>query len=82
MLKTSGVQWCYTINTKTFKKLVPQSRNWHLHLKAGHFDRVKFFICGQYWNKYDSFVNIEAYALIINENIQEDVLNIMVLCRI
>ena len=45
------------------------------------FNRVKFSICGQYWNKYDSFVNIEVSLLFIHENMQENVLNIMELCR-
>ena len=43
---------------------------------------MKFSLCGQYWNVYDSFVNIEDSTLFIHENIQEDVLNIIVLCRI
>ena len=44
---------------------------------------MKFSLCGQYWNKYDSFVNtcIEESLLFIHENMQENVLNIMELCR-
>ena len=42
---------------------------------------MKFSLCGQYWNMYDSFVSIEDSTLFIHENIQEDVLNIIVLCR-
>ena len=45
------------------------------------FDRVKFSLCGQYWNKYASFVNIENTLLFIYENMQDNVLNIMELCR-
>ena len=41
------------------------------------FDRVKFSLCGQYWNKYASFVNIENALLFIYENMQDNVLNIM-----
>ena len=37
---------------------------------------MKFSLCGQYWNKYDSFVNIEDSLLFIHENMQENVLNI------
>ena len=32
-------------------------------------------------NKYDNFVNIEDSLLVIHENMQENVLNIMELCR-
>ena len=42
---------------------------------------MKFSLCGQYRNKYDSFVNIEDSLLVIQENMQENVLNIMELCR-
>ena len=45
------------------------------------FDRVKFSLCGQYWNKYASIVKIENVILFIYENMQENVLNIMELCR-
>ena len=45
------------------------------------FDRVKFSLCGQYWNKYASFVNIENALLFIYEKMQDNVLNIMELCR-
>ena len=45
------------------------------------FDRVKFSLCCQYWNKFDSFVNVEDSLLFIHENMQENVLNIMGLCR-
>ena len=45
------------------------------------FDRVKFSLCGQYWNKYASFVNIENALLFIYANMQDNVLNIMELCR-
>ena len=42
---------------------------------------MKFSLCGQYWNKYASFVNIENSLLFIHENMQDNVLNIMELCR-
>ena len=44
---------------------------------------MKFSLCGQYWNKYGRFVNIEDSLLFIHENMQENVLNtcIMELCR-
>ena len=42
---------------------------------------MKFSLCGQYLNKYDSFVNIEDSLLFIHENMQENVLNIMKLRR-
>ena len=44
---------------------------------------MKFSLCGQYWNKYDRFVNIEDSLLFMHENMQENVLNtrIMELCR-
>ena len=44
---------------------------------------MKFSLCGHYWNKYDSFVNIEDSLLFIHvhENMQENALNIMELCR-
>ena len=45
------------------------------------FDWVKFSLCDQFWNKYDSFVNIEDSVLIMHENMQENVLTIMELCR-
>ena len=45
------------------------------------FNRVKFSLCGQYWNKYNKFVNIEDSLLFIHENMQENVLNIIELCR-
>ena len=43
---------------------------------------MKISLCGQYWNKYGSFVNIEDSLLFIHENMQENVLNIMELCRL
>ena len=42
---------------------------------------MKFSLCGQYWNKFDSFVNAEDSLLFIHENMQENVLNSMELCR-
>ena len=42
---------------------------------------MKFSLCGQNWNKYASFVNIENVLLFIYENMQDNVLNIMELCR-
>ena len=45
------------------------------------FDRVKFSLCGQNWNKYASFVNIENALLFIYETMQDNVRNIMELCR-
>ena len=42
---------------------------------------MKFSLCGQYWNKCASFVNIENVHLFIYENMQDNVLNIMELCR-
>ena len=45
------------------------------------FDRVNIFLCGQYWYKYASFVNIEDSLLFILENMQEHVLNVMELFR-
>ena len=45
------------------------------------FNRVKFSQCGQYWNKYNKFVNIEDSLLFIHETMQDNVLNIMELCR-
>ena len=45
------------------------------------FDRVKLSLCGQYWNKYASFVNIENALLFIYENMQDNMLNIMELCK-
>ena len=42
---------------------------------------MKFSLCGQYWNKYASFVNIENALWFIYENMQDNVLNIMELCR-
>ena len=42
---------------------------------------MKIFLCGQYWYKYDSFVNIEDPLLFIHENMQEHVLYNMELCR-
>ena len=41
---------------------------------------MKFSLCGQYWNKYDSFVNIEDSFLFTHENMQENVRNIMEFC--
>ena len=38
-------------------------------------------LCGQYWYKYYSFVNIEDSLLFILENMQEHVLDVMELCR-
>ena len=42
---------------------------------------MKFSLCGQYWNQYDSFVFIEDSLLFMHENMQENVLNIVELCR-
>ena len=43
---------------------------------------MKISLCGQYWYKYNSFVNIEDSLLCIHENIQAlHVLNVMELCR-
>ena len=42
---------------------------------------MEFSLCDQYWNKYCSFVNIEHSVLFIHDNMQENVLNIMELCR-
>ena len=42
---------------------------------------MKFSLCGQYWHKYDSFVNIEDFLLFIHENIQDHMLNDMKLFR-
>ena len=42
---------------------------------------MKFSLCDQHWNKYASFVNIENALLFIYENMQDNVLNIMELCR-
>ena len=53
----------------------------YLYVFHKEFDRVKFSLCGQYWNKYASFVNIENALLFIYENMQDNVLNIMELCR-
>ena len=36
---------------------------------------MKFFLFGQYWNKHDSFVNIEDSLLFIHDNMQENTLN-------
>ena len=41
---------------------------------------MTFSLCGQYWNKYDSFVNIGDSLLFIHEKMQENVINIMELC--
>ena len=41
---------------------------------------MKFSLCHQYWNMYESFVNTEDCVLFIHENMQENVLNIMELC--
>ena len=38
---------------------------------------MKFSLCDQYWNKYDSFVNIEDSVLFIHEHMQKNLLNIM-----
>ena len=38
---------------------------------------MTFSLCGQYWNKYDSFVNIKDSLLFIYEKMQENVINIM-----
>ena len=46
------------------------------------FDWVEFSLYGRYWNKYDIFVNIEDSFLFIDQNMQENVLNIMELCRV
>ena len=35
---------------------------------------MKFSLCGQYWNKYDSSVNIEDSFLFTHENMQKNVL--------
>ena len=45
------------------------------------FERVEISLCGQYWYKYDSYVNIEDSLLFIHENMQEHVFNVMELCR-
>ena len=42
---------------------------------------MKLSLCGQYWNKYGSVVSIEDYLSFIHENMQENDLNIMELCR-
>ena len=42
---------------------------------------MKFSLCGQYYNKYVSFVNIENALFFIYENMQNNVLNIMELYR-
>ena len=42
---------------------------------------MKFSLCGQYWNKYASLLNIENALLFIYENMQDIVLNILELCR-
>ena len=42
---------------------------------------MKFVLCGQYWYKYASFVKIENAIMFIYENMQDNVLNIMALCR-
>ena len=42
---------------------------------------MKFSIYGQYWNKYDSFVNFEDSLLFIHEHMQENLLNIMELAE-
>ena len=42
---------------------------------------MKLSLCGQYWNKYAGFENIENALLFIYENMQNNVLNIMELCR-
>ena len=42
---------------------------------------MNFHPCGQYWNKYASFVNIENALLFIYKNMQANVLNVMELCR-
>ena len=34
------------------------------------FDRVKFSLCGQYWNKDDSFENIKNSVLLMQENMR------------
>ena len=31
---------------------------------------MKFSLCGQYWNKDDSFENIKDYVLLTQENMQ------------
>ena len=49
--------------------------------KINLFDRVKLSLCCQYWNKYDSVVKIKDYLFFIHENMQENVLNIMEVCR-
>ena len=35
------------------------------------FGRVKYSLCDQYWNKYDSFDNIKSSVLFIQVNMQE-----------
>ena len=47
------------------------------------FLRVKFSLCGQYWNKDDSFENIKDTVLLTQENMQHVFvfLKIMKLCR-
>ena len=64
-------------------KLKPYNEDLKKKLLVFHkeFDRVKFSLYGQYWNKYASSVNIENALLFINENMQDNVLHIMELCR-
>ena len=38
---------------------------------------MTFSLCGQYWNKCDSFVNIKDSLLFIHEKMQENVINII-----
>ena len=42
---------------------------------------MKISLCGQYWYKYDSFVNIEDSNWFIHKNMQKHVLNVIELCR-
>ena len=42
---------------------------------------MKISLCGQYWNKYDSFLNIEDSLSFIHKNMKENVLFVMELCR-
>ena len=41
-----------------------------MKLTSSRFDRVKLSLCGQYWNKDDSFENIKDSVLLTQENMQ------------
>ena len=41
-----------------------------MKLLQEEFDRVKCSLCGQYWNKDDSFDNIKDSILLTQENMQ------------